>query len=124
VVLVVAGAMMGMLALLGNLAVAAFLVGDRRRIMGVRRALGATRWDIFRYLLIETLIPTQLGNLLGLAALLATLPGAKARFAGIHFRLSDALATALMLTLGALLAKLFPALRATRIPPSEVTRSL
>lgn len=124
VVLVVVGVIMGLLALLGNVAVAAFLVGDRRRVMGVRRALGATRWDIFRYLLIENLIPTQLGNLLGVVALLATLPGAKARFAGIHFQLSDALFTAAMLSMGALLAKLVPALRATRIPPSEVTRSL
>lgn len=124
VVLVVVGIIMGLLAMLGNLAVAAFLVGDRRRILGVRRALGATRWDIFRYLLIENLIPTQLGNLLGIVALLATLPGAKARFAGLQLHLSDALLTALMLSIGALLAKLVPALRAMRIPPSEVTRSL
>lgn len=124
VVLVAVGVVMGALALLGNLAVAAFLVGDRRRTLGVRRALGATRWDIFRYLLIENLIPTQLGNLLGLVALLATLPGAKARFSGIRFQLVDALATAFLLSLGGLLAKLLPALRATRIPPSEVTRSL
>jgi putative ABC transport system permease protein len=124
VVLVVVGAIMGLLAILGNLAVAAFLVGERRRILGVRRALGATRWDIFRYLLIENLIPTQLGNLLGIVALLATLPGAKARFAGIQLHLSDALFTAVLLSIGALVAKLLPALRATRIPPSEVTRSL
>jgi putative ABC transport system permease protein len=124
IVLAVVGGIMGTLAVLGNLAVAAFLVGDRRRVIGVRRALGATRWDIFRYLLIENLIPTQLGNLLGLVTLLATLPAARARFSGIRFTLADALATAFLLTLGGVLAKLLPALRATRIPPSEVTRSL
>jgi putative ABC transport system permease protein len=118
------GGLLGVLAVLGNFAVAAFLVGDRRRVIGVRRALGARRWDILRYLLIENLLPTQLGNLLGLLVLLATLPAAKLRFAGIRFHVVDVLATAFLLSLGGILAKLLPALRATRIPPSEVTRSL
>jgi putative ABC transport system permease protein len=123
-VLAVVGGSLGALAVLGNLAVAAFLVSERRRIIGVRRALGATRWDIFRYLLIENLIPTQLGNLLGLGVLLANLPVVKSRFAGIELRASDMVLTASLLTLGGVLAKLFPAMRATRIPPSVVTRSL
>jgi putative ABC transport system permease protein len=122
--LIYVGGLLGVLAVLGNFAVAAFLVGDRRRIIGVRRALGASRWDILRYLLIENLLPTQLGNLLGFLVLLATLPAAKLRFAGIRFDVIDVLATALLLSLGGILAKLLPALRATRIPPSEVTRSL
>jgi putative ABC transport system permease protein len=123
-VLCVVGGSLGLLAVLGNLAVAAFLVSERRRIIGVRRALGATRWDIFRYLLIENLIPTQLGNLLGLLVLLANLPIVKARFAGIELRASDMVLTGALLTFGGVVAKLFPALRATRIPPSVVTRSL
>jgi putative ABC transport system permease protein len=123
-VLAVVGGSLGTLAVLGNVAVAAFLVSERRRIIGVRRALGATRWDIFRYLLIENLIPTQLGNLLGLLVLLANLPTVKARFAGIELHASDMLLTAALLSLGGILAKLVPALRATRIPPSVVTRSL
>src|SRR5262249_13960855 len=69
--------MLGVVAVLGNFAVAAFVMADRRRVIGVRRALGATRWDIFRYLVIENLMPTQLGNLAGLAIVLATLPAAK-----------------------------------------------
>jgi putative ABC transport system permease protein len=122
--LIYVGVLLGVLAILGNFAVAAFLVGDRRRIIGVRRALGASRWDILRYLLIENLLPTQLGNLLGLLVVLASLPAAKLRFAGIHFDIIDAGATAFLLSLGGILAKLVPALRATRIPPSVVTRSL
>jgi putative ABC transport system permease protein len=118
------GVLLGVLAIMGNFAVAAFLVGDRRRIIGVRRALGANRADIVRYLLIENLLPTQLGNLLGLLVVLASLPAAKLRFAGIRFDIIDALATALLLSTGGILAKLFPALRAMRIPPSVVTRSL
>jgi putative ABC transport system permease protein len=122
--LVYVGVLLGVLAIMGNFAVAAFLVGDRRRVIGVRRALGANRWDILRYLLIENLLPTQLGNLLGLLVVLASLPAAKLRFAGIQFDIIDALATAFLLSLGGILAKLFPALRAMRIPPSVVTRSL
>jgi putative ABC transport system permease protein len=118
------GGLLGVLAILGNLAVAAFLVGDRRRIIGVRRALGASRGDIMRYLLIENLLPTQLGNLLGLVVVLASLPAAKLRFAGIHFDIIDAAVTAFLLSLGGVLAKLVPAMRAARIPPSVVTRSL
>src|SRR5262249_40126484 len=101
-----------------------FLVGDRRRIIGVRRALGASRWDIFRYLLIENLLPTQLGNLLGLSVVLATVPAARLRFSGIRFDGVDIAVTAFLRTLGGVLAKLLPALRATRIPPCEVTKSL
>jgi putative ABC transport system permease protein len=122
--LVYVGGLLGVLAILGNLAVAAFLVGDRRRIIGVRRALGASRRDIMRYLLIENLLPTQLGNLLGLVVVLASLPAAKLRFAGIQFDIIDAVVTAFLLSLGGVLAKLVPAVRATQIPPSVVTRSL
>jgi putative ABC transport system permease protein len=122
--LIYVGVLLGVLATMGNFAVAAFLVGDRRRVIGVRRALGANRWDVLRYLLIENLLPTQLGNLLGLLVVLASLPAAKLRFAGIRFDIIDAVATAFLLSLGGILAKLIPALRATRIPPSVVTRSL
>ncbi|HVZ75498.1 MAG TPA: FtsX-like permease family protein [Polyangia bacterium] len=124
VLLVYVGALLGLLAILGNFAVAAFLVGERQRIIGVRRALGASRWDVLRYLLIENLLPTQLGNLCGLVVVLATLPAARLRFAGIRFDIIDTLATAFLLSLGGVVAKLVPALRATRIPPSVVTRSL
>lgn len=123
-VLLVIGASLGLVAVLGNLAVAAFLVGDRRRVVGVRRALGATRWDILRYLLIENLVPTQIGNLLGLAVTLLCLPAAQKLFFGLRLRVVDVAATALLLSLGGVAAKLLPAFRATRIPPSEVSRAL
>ena len=123
-ILAVVGGTLGFVAILGNLAVAAFLVADRRRMIGVRRALGASRWGIFRYLLIENLIPTQLGNLVGLAVVLATVPAAKARFSGIQFGVADVIVTALVVSLSGVMGKLLPALRAARIPPSEVTRTL
>jgi hypothetical protein len=117
-------ASLGVVAVLGNLAIAAFLVGERRRVIGVRRALGATRPDILGYLLLETLIPTQIGNLLGFVALVAMLPVAQKRFSGLRMEPADMLATALLLSLAGVAARLLPALRATRIPPSEASRSL
>ena len=74
---------LGIVAVLGNLAIAAFLVGERRRVIGIRRALGATRPDILGYLLLETLIPTQIGNVLGFVALVAMFPVAQKRFSGL-----------------------------------------
>lgn len=124
IILAIVGAVLGLVTILGNLAVAAFVGVDRRRVIGMRRALGASRWDIFRYLLIENLLPTQLGNLAGLVVLLATVPAAKVRFSGIQFGFSDAVLTALVVSMSSVFAKLLPALRATRIPPSEVARSL
>ena len=120
----VVGLSLGMVAVLGNLAVAAFLVGDRRRVIGLRWALGATRWDILRYLLLENLIATQIGNGLGLAVTLLFLPGAQRRFAGLHLAITDVLAAVVLLSLGGALAKIIPAWRATLIPPSEVSRAL
>jgi putative ABC transport system permease protein len=115
---------LGVCALLGNLAVAAFLVGDRRRLIGVRRALGATRGDIVLHLIVENLIPTQIGCLLGLGLTLLVLPGVQHRFTDLVLRPLDAAATFVLLSLGGVAAKILPALRAARIPPSEAGRTL
>jgi putative ABC transport system permease protein len=117
-------ASLGVVAILGNLAVAAFFVGDRRRVIGLRRALGATRWDILRYLLLENLLATQIGNALGLACTLLLLPGAQRRFAGLHLAFADVVGSALLLSLAGFIATLVPAWRATRISPSEVCRGV
>jgi putative ABC transport system permease protein len=114
---------LGVVSILGNLAVAAFFVGDRRRVIGLRRALGATRWDILHYLLLENFLATQIGNGLGLVLTLLFLPGAQKRFAGLHMSLADVLVAAAMLSLSGALATLVPAWRATRIPPSEISRA-
>jgi len=124
VILAVVAGLLGLCALLGNLAVSAFLVGDRRRIIGVRRALGATRRDVVVHLIIENVIPTQIGCVLGLGLTLLSLPGVQYRFAGLVLRPTDVVATVLLLSLSGVAAKLLPALRAARIPPSEAGRTL
>lgn len=119
---VVAGCL-GVVSILGNLAVAAFFVGDRRRVIGLRRALGATRLDVLHYLLVENFLATQIGNALGLVLTVLFLPGAQKRFAGLHMSLADVLIAAAMLSLSGALATLIPAWRAMRIPPSEISRA-
>jgi len=109
---------------LGNVTVAAFAVAARRRSIAIRRALGATRGDIFRQLWIETMIPTVMGCALGLGltALLST--QSRRLFPGLHLGLADAAATAFVSWLTAVPTRVIPALRSTRLTPAEAGRTL
>ena len=107
---------------LGIVGLASFWVGQRRRSIGVRRALGATRGDILRYFQTENFLLVSFGIVLGM--LLAyginvflmmhyELP----RLPGIYF-----LVGALALWAIGQLAVLGPALRASHVPPVVATR--
>ncbi len=107
----------------GILGLASFWVGQRRRQIGVRRALGATRRDIMRYFLIENMLISIGGVVIG--ALLAI---------GLNVWLMDSfelmrlsplyiLAGAAALLLLGQCAVLAPAMRASRVSPAEATRS-
>lgn len=99
-------------------------VAQRRKQIGVRRALGARRADIVQHFLMENAIITAAGVVGGLTLAVA-LNGALVRAAGVPalpawLLLVGALA---LPALGAL-ATLGPALRAARVPPAEATRSV
>jgi len=107
----------------GLYSVVAFDVEGRRREIGVRAALGATRADLLRWILGDGLRLAAGGLLLGLAAawLLAPLldgllvdgsPHDGGVFLGVGFVLAGA----------ALLASFVPALRAARLDPGRVLR--
>jgi putative ABC transport system permease protein len=108
----------------GIVGLTSFWVGQRRKQIGVRRALGATRRDILSYFLTENLLIGSAGVVIG--ALLAV--GMNLWLVS-HFameRLSLAYVAAgivalLALGQGAVLA---PAMRASRVPPVEATRSV
>jgi putative ABC transport system permease protein len=107
----------------GIVGLTSFWVGQRRRQIGVRRALGATRGDIFGYFLTENLLISVSGAIIG--AILAV---------GVNIWLSTsfemtrlslgyigiAMIVVLLLGQGAVLA---PAIRASRMSPLEVMRS-
>ena len=119
---------LGMLALgiasVGMSGVFAYVIGRRRREIGVRMALGAERAQIVRLVLASSLQPLAWGLAVGLALaaaisvlLAGLLPGIKP---------ADVLAYAnvvLLLGVGAVLASLAPARRAIRIDPVTALRS-
>lgn len=109
---------------LGIFGLTTFSVTQRRRQIGTRRALGATRLGILRYFLVESWIITGLGLTVG---------------AGLSYALNRVLVGIAdappmevgMLALGILvfwlvgvLAALFPAMRSTVVPPVIATRTV
>lgn len=123
-ILVLMGGLLGIVALLGALAVSSFLVASRTRQIGVRRALGASRADIIRYFLLENLIMTSGGIVVGSALTLLFFVFAARLFPGLQMRARDLAITALLLLADGGVAALVPARRASRIEPSVATRTL
>jgi putative ABC transport system permease protein len=121
----------GLVALLvGSLAVTNTMftaVVERRREIGLRRVVGATRRQVIRQLLIEASLLGVLGSLLGLAAGLGAVRGLNAltaRLGAPVFLLTPrlALAATVLPALLAALAGLWPAWRAARLPPTAAIR--
>ncbi|HEX7731738.1 MAG TPA: FtsX-like permease family protein [Rhodanobacter sp.] len=109
---------------LGIVGLASFWVGQRRRTIGVRRALGATRGDILRYFQTENFLLATFGIVLGMVLayginLFLMLHYELPRLPGIYFPVG-----ALALWLIGQLAVLGPALRAAAVPPVVATRSV
>jgi putative ABC transport system permease protein len=103
-------------------------VTERTREIGVRRALGAKRRDITLQFLIEAIVQTTAGGLLGviLGILIVYLAPIAAQLFGIHlpsklnessFFLSLGVATAVGILFG-----LYPAWKASRLDPIEALR--
>jgi putative ABC transport system permease protein len=102
-------------------------VAERRREIGLRRVVGATRRQVIGHLLVEAAILGLAGSLLGLGAGAAGVHGLNAlaeRLGAPVFLLTPRLAVAatLLPAVLAVLAGLGPAWRAARLPPTEATR--
>jgi putative ABC transport system permease protein len=107
----------------GIAGLSSFWVGQRRRQIGVRRALGATRRDIVRYFLVENALISVSGVIVGILLAFEFNGWLMGQFE--LTRLSPVyvligVVTLLLLSQGAALA---PALRAARIAPVEAIRS-
>jgi putative ABC transport system permease protein len=109
---------------LGIVGITSFSVAERRRQIGTRRALGATREAILRHFLLENWLVTTAGVLLGLGLAVALNVGLVTLVEGAKIQW-PVLATgvALLWTVG-LLATLGPALRASQVPPAIATRNV
>ncbi|TAL74026.1 MAG: FtsX-like permease family protein [Rhodanobacter sp.] len=109
---------------LGIVGLASFWVGQRRRTIGVRRALGATRGDILRYFQTENFLIVSFGIMLGMVLayginLFLMMHYELPRLPAIYFPIG-----ALVLWIIGQLAVLGPALRAAAVPPVVATRSV
>ena len=109
---------------LGIVGLASFWVAQRRRTIGVRRALGATRANILHYFQTENFVLATLGIALGMV-----LAYGINLFLMTHYELPRLPAVyfpvgAVALWLIGQLAVLGPALRAAAVPPVVATRSV
>jgi len=107
---------------LGVAGLASYWVAQRQRMIGVRRALGATRFDILAYFHAENLVIVGTGILLGLGLAIAL--NTQLVKAGVP-RIETAYlwSGVLGIALTGQLAVLLPAMRAARLPPALATRS-
>lgn len=120
--LVVIGCLLAITAL-GVVGLSSFWVQQRTRQIGIRRAIGATRWDIMLYFQTENLLIVSIGIVVGsLCAVLLNL------WLMQHYELERM--PLYYLPIGAVvlwglgqLAVLGPALRAAAVPPVVATRS-
>ena len=109
---------------LGIVGLASFWVAQRRRTIGVRRALGATRRNILNYFQTENFLLATIGIALGMVLtyginLFLMTRYAWPRLPAVYFPVG-----AISLWLIGQLAVLGPAMRAAAVPPVVATRSV
>ncbi|HEX7324769.1 MAG TPA: FtsX-like permease family protein [Rhodanobacteraceae bacterium] len=109
---------------LGIVGLASFWVGQRRRTIGIRRALGATRADILHYFQTENFIIVTIGIVLGMILAYGLSLLLMLHYQMPHLPLVYLPIGAIALWLLGQLAVLGPALRASRVPPVVATRSV
>jgi putative ABC transport system permease protein len=108
----------------GIVGLTSFWVGQRRKQIGVRRALGATRGDILNYFLTENLLIGIGGVLAGAVLAIGINLWMVTQFEMARLSLAYVavgMVALLLLGQGAVLA---PALRASHVSPVEATRSV
>jgi putative ABC transport system permease protein len=112
-----------LLAVLGVYGVLSFMVAERRREIGIRLAVGATRRGIVALVMTQGLVMTSIG----LAAGLAGAFGLNRLFASLLFGVEPTeagtvAAVTSAIAIAAALACVFPAWRASRLDPNVVLR--
>ncbi|WP_437754573.1 FtsX-like permease family protein [Sorangium sp. So ce1389] len=110
---------------LGRVGMASLLVSERRQALGIRRALGATRADVARLVLVENAVLTTAGLAAGAVALAGLRAAARAVAPGLDLPV-DPLRLGLVAAavwLAGMAAALVPALRASAVSPAEASRS-
>jgi putative ABC transport system permease protein len=108
---------------LGMAGLVSFLVTQRQKQIGTRRALGATKWDVVRYFMLENGILSGIGIMIGLVLSLV-FTFVLTEDSGVNILdMSYIFATAFFILLINQLAVYFPAKRAANVEPAIVTRA-
>lgn len=108
----------------GIVGLTSFWVGQRRKQIGVRRALGATKRDILSYFLTENLLIGVAGVAIGALLAIGMNLWLVTQFEMARLSLVYVLVGVVALLLLGQGAVLAPALRASRVSPVEATRSV
>ena len=111
------------LALVGFVGLISLAVTQRTREIGIRLALGATRWEVMRLGFDRMLVPTALGLAVGMAGAAGLAHVLRSQLFGLSSLdpVSFGLAPALFLAF-AFLSSLGPLSRAARVDPSTALR--
>jgi putative ABC transport system permease protein len=108
----------------GIVGLASFWVAQRRKQIGIRRALGATRTDILRYFQTENFLIVTFGIVLGVVLAIGINLALMKWFEVPRLPLWYLPVGVVVLWLLGQLAVLVPALRASNVPPVVATRSV
>jgi putative ABC transport system permease protein len=106
----------------GIIGLTSYWVAQRRRQIGIRRALGATRQAIVRYFQTENFMIAAAGTAIGIAFAIALNLWMVHSFEMVRMDNSRAIGGAIVILLLGQFAVLGPALRAASIPPALATR--
>ena len=111
------------LAVLGIYGVTAFVIGQRAHEIGVRMAIGASRADIVRLLVGQSLRPVAIGLAVGVTTVLLGGQVLANFIAGVGPRDPISIGSAIVILVGsALAAVVAPARRAARNDPVRILR--
>ena len=118
------GAIGLLIAAVGLYSVLAYSVGQRRRELGIRVALGAVTARVVKLVVAQSLMTAAAGIVIGLAAAMAASPWLGTLLIGVGPRDPVVLGVVTsMLMLTAIVASLVPAWRAARVDPAEALRA-
>jgi putative ABC transport system permease protein len=107
----------------GIVGLTSYWVAQRRRQIGIRRALGATRHAIVRYFQTENLLIAGAGAVIGMTLAVSLNLWMVTAFAMERLHPSYAFVGAIVMLILGQAAVLWPALKAASIPPALATRA-
>ena len=107
----------------GIVGMASLWVNQRRKQIGVRRAIGARKADILRYFLVENVLITTGGIVAGIGLALALNNFLVSELSIPRLPVAYLLGTMAVMWVLGLLAVLGPAWRAAAVPPAIATRT-